>query len=407
MELACQPLACPSCGGLVPLGEGASARCPFCSADVPVPAEHVALREAGRALEADRLAARERYLEIAVAPRWVQALARAAQGIAIVAIGLLPVFLVFLDLGSSLVAAVLRALAPLFGVDLIDRFGWMPTMAAIGLGFYVTLLVPVALSRYADAFESARKLLLSAYAARPPSAPSGPSTCRNCGAALDLERGDLVTVCVYCQAHNLVDVSTEKAAAAKGRAVEVRRKIDAAVASLASLRAEGRRAVRSTFKVAATMVIPFSLPLLGVLVSGKERDGADTVPDWTTSYRTPRQIIPYTGKMISGSNATGWPIGEPHGLGMSRCKEASCSRTFYVALDAGERLTLVSPKAKDVEITSERNGPKPVRHPVRWTRQGEGGSAVFVQPRYRSFAVITVKVPRAERDAMFTWSVAR
>ena len=217
-----RPLRCPSCGSCVPLGNDPyQSACLYCRTLVPIPPEHQAVREAARARDGDRAAAEQLYQKLGQPPgpwlrAWVGGLSRVVKVSAMILGGVALIWAVLLkllgsldtssdkdnDMGGVLLALVIgipvaiffgtafilakivRVVAPVLGVDLIDVWSFSGGFALIGVILFILSIVPYALHQYIDAFAGIRRKIQASLAAQPPSHAGGAACCRNCGAAL-------------------------------------------------------------------------------------------------------------------------------------------------------------------------------------------------------------------------------
>ena len=65
-----RPFPCSSCGAILALGQGKSARCPYCKAETPIPAEYGALQRAAQGFADDRRLAQQLYGTLGKPPSW-------------------------------------------------------------------------------------------------------------------------------------------------------------------------------------------------------------------------------------------------------------------------------------------------------------------------------------------------
>lgn len=92
-------------------------------------------------------------------------------------------------------------------------FGYM-VAAMFGL-LFVIAFIPRAFGVYANRRASARGQLLASLRAHPPKIEGGASTCRSCGAPLEIATDAIVATCSYCRAENAIVLETRTVATTK------------------------------------------------------------------------------------------------------------------------------------------------------------------------------------------------
>jgi hypothetical protein len=210
-KLAVEPLTCPACSGGVPLVDGDATTCPYCGARVVIPAAHRQVRDAMRARETNRAALEAQYRRIGKPPGlllrvWSGAAAGTLRVVFAIATGFLALWAMLLGFVWDLVKSIddlaafvfvlvlpliamfflllgaahgLRIAAPLFGVDLIDRFSLAGGFLFLGALVWLLFPLPIAIRDYLDAYANIRRKLQASLAAKPPSMPGGPAGCRH------------------------------------------------------------------------------------------------------------------------------------------------------------------------------------------------------------------------------------
>jgi len=234
-----QPLVCPTCAGAVPLGEGATTRCPYCAAEAPIPPAYLKMRDEDRAQIAARAEAAALIAELAAPlPAPIRAFALVGKIAGYVALGIFVlafvlgfflamsegggggvltlIFAVFVALLSVPIAWewALHALADTLHVDVVDRMSGFGAHLLLGVFVVVFFLVPLVLGYYARSIIAARSRLQRMFRSKPPARPGGPATCRHCDAPLDVATGALGARCLYCGTDNLVSLSPDVVKAA-------------------------------------------------------------------------------------------------------------------------------------------------------------------------------------------------
>ena len=98
----------------------------------------------------------------------------------------------------------------------------------------------------------------AAFAASPPSAPGEPPNCRQCGAPLSVQPGDILVRCIYCEAESIVQIDQLALETLRTRVAWAKASLAQAMsaltkhAKLASLETRGR-----TYIIAGLLVLPF------------------------------------------------------------------------------------------------------------------------------------------------------
>jgi LSD1 subclass zinc finger protein len=286
---ALEPLRCPKCSAPVPLGDGDVATCSFCSAQVPVPEAYRAMRDAERGQRADRAAAEKLYAELSKPSRalemWVTFTTISGGLVMTIAFAILALSAVFMFLAGFALELFLHWIAPLIGIDVIDRLGGGTTYAVFAIGLVVLVLFPIWLDGYLHTAGEIRKALQTSLAARPPERSGFPSTCRLCGAALDVPAGALGVRCAYCEADNLVALPRDVVAAAGARQQDFHKSIVEAAERARALRAEARAGLPKAARSCAIFVVVFGL--VGRGCTSLDMDQGD-LPTWSNSMGPPR-----------------------------------------------------------------------------------------------------------------------
>lgn len=328
VEPALAPLRCPKCNAPVPLGTGDVATCAFCSAQVPLPEEYRKLRDAERENRADRAEAEHLYRTLGGPSRaldlWVAFTTMTGGAVLMVVYVLVSAFAVLSLLAGFALELFLHWIAPLVGIDLIDRLGGGTAYAVFGIGLVVLVLFPLWLNGYLHTSGEIRKTLQANLAARAPERPGFPATCRLCGAALDVPPGALGVRCAYCQADNLVAVPLERVSAVAADQRDFHRSIIDAAELARVLRAEARAGLPKAAGSCAIFIVVFGL--VGRGCTSLDMDHMDK-PEWSDSIGPPRQLSPWWDR------EHGVPIDTPFTPGM---------KDYIVALHHHEVLELVS-----------------------------------------------------------------
>lgn len=211
--MALEVLRCDSCGAPVALAAGDEAVCASCGGRTPIPAEHRALRDASGWDAQTRRAAEAALHTFDAPPGLFMRVVAWFAGWPFSAVFMLfgvPLFFFDLVVAFKLSALLCRALGwPHENIDVmpVDMLSVM-----MGVVLWLMTVVPAYLAAYGGRRVTARRVLLDALAARPPSTPGGPACCRGCGAPLTVETDALVARCVYCRAENAVRLTASELA---------------------------------------------------------------------------------------------------------------------------------------------------------------------------------------------------
>ncbi|HTJ42879.1 MAG TPA: hypothetical protein VL463_12335 [Kofleriaceae bacterium] len=324
------PLRCPSCGAPVPLADGDVATCVFCKAEVPLPQELRALRDADQQGRADRAEAEALYRSLGKPPStilraWVGAAELFAGALAGLLMLLFWLSSATIVLSGLLLELVLHWIAPLVRIDLIDRFGGGTTYAGFVVAVVMLGLFPKWLVGYLDQSAKIRVSLQANLAARPPERVGFPSTCRECGAALAVPPGALGVRCAFCGSDNLVALPREWLAVAGARQAHFHASIVDAVAQARALRADARRGLWPAAKWLAGAAVAFGLVGKCAVYVDEEQ----VATSYAHSMGSPRVMVSYWDPTVE------MPIDQ-----LVEFKQLS---NFTVALRHGEIFEISSP----------------------------------------------------------------
>ena len=289
----------------MPLGETDVVPCPACNAQVPVPDKLRELRRAEREERSDRAEAEKLYRTLGKPPSWllrawVTGFVLGASAVvsvlaAIVAIG--GVFLIFLAVGLEL---VLHGLAGPFGVDLVDRYGGGWAYAGVAGAMLLFGVVPVRLASYLQESGALRLELLGNLAAKPPERPGFPSTCRECGAALEVPPGAYGVRCAYCRSDNLVRLPAAWLARVGTHEKHFHGSMVDASNKARELREQGRSKLTSTAIIGAIIIA-----VMGVVGYIATRIDEDYPVDFATSLGPPRVLVHWVDHSTLAENVQG------------------------------------------------------------------------------------------------------
>jgi hypothetical protein len=345
----------------VPLGETDRAHCLYCNAEVPIPADHLALRAADRAHTRGREQAQELYLRLGEPPgRLLQFWARAGT---IALWCLLPLVPGSLLLWMMVVSEAWR-LAPYVGFQPVDVIGGAPLSILLGVAVFFLVVFPVVLVARARHVAKTRQMLQSALAARPPERPGGPAGCRNCGAALDVPAGALGVRCFYCREHNLVAIPSGWIRHARKRSRDLHLQLDAAAAEERAQRVRADKLTRRALIASGAALSVLTLAA-SVLSSG---------PSWRAYHAaSPRAF--HSNNMYQPDVTEQKDVKLP----FRECHPGCCDIVYMVALAEGETSRLVflhGQKVPDVTYMPSYIGGAPIFDAAF----GASGASVFRAP---------------------------
>jgi len=288
------PLLCPKCNAPVPLGDGETATCSHCQASVPLPPAYRELRDASRQRTADRDVAEKLYRELGSPPSpalraWASLVALATGGVFVVVYAILTVSAALMLLAGFALELVLHLVSGPLGIDFIDRFGGGTTYAGFLAILIVFGLFPNWLVGYLDSLAEIKRTLQGSLAARPPEKPGFPSTCRGCGAALDVPPGAYGVRCAYCQADNIVSLPAEWIAQIGTKQENFHKSIVDAVDAANAIRKETRAILPPVALACVGGVLVFGLIGRGCTSLDCDQVGGS----YRQSMGPPRQMIAY------------------------------------------------------------------------------------------------------------------
>ena len=238
------PLQCVKCNAPLVVVDAPSLVCRFCGATNVMPQVYREELRLARDLDSATREAAKQWLRLAhiKAPRWW-----------FVCAALTPFVLLSGGLVFVLVDAVLRVVS---GDALPGMLLWV-----------WVIMIPAQLLAASVAM---RNVLVSgatnigaAFAARPPAAAGEPPHCRQCGAPLSVQPGDVVVRCIYCEAESIVQLDESAMKTLRTRVASAKSSLAEAMsaltkhAKLATLETRGR-----TYVITGLVVLPLLWSLL-------------------------------------------------------------------------------------------------------------------------------------------------
>lgn len=223
-----KPFICASCQGPLVITDAQAVRCPYCGMVNAVPEEYRAL-----------VLARTAPVELARAQKeWVRFKRTALSQTLIMLFGAMPSIVLTLGPIVALALTVFHANAGATLPELVGELAFLPMVPALFLSFYSLSL-------------NIRRLHIPALrlglAARPAAIAGGEPGCRQCGAPLNFQAGDLFARCAHCGTESLV---TTDALHARALVSEVESLQASALEAIAGYKGRVRSAVlRSSWRI--------------------------------------------------------------------------------------------------------------------------------------------------------------
>jgi hypothetical protein len=272
-----EPLLCPSCGAPQPVGDGDEVRCRACGTTSALPAPYKMLRDAHRVSADDAAQLDALCAEISrPPPAWERAAVVIGYGVGIVTLIVVAIGAILgaiggmivgekLSLGDTLTMIVagigafvcglvsvpyagewVVAFVTTFDTDVAAEVVSAPHMQltsdlAVAALLYFLGIVPIALAWRTSQGISSLEALQAKLAAKPAATPDAASSCRLCGAPLDVRPGALATRCIYCDAENLLTVPQAYAAKEKEAATAIDVQVRSAIAERDAAKLDDRR----------------------------------------------------------------------------------------------------------------------------------------------------------------------
>jgi LSD1 subclass zinc finger protein len=323
-------LACPACGGQVPLGDADVVPCPFCGAPVELPEAHRALRDAERKDAAARTDAAALFARYGKKP---------SLPLRIAAVMFHPVFLIldgfFIMLLLAMMAVIFigQLLSPLLHNNVWDTLPDAPK----GYGMFAiaasSVLLGITLGIYGRRRLLTLRSLQAALAARPPTRPGESAMCRECGAPLHVPDGAEGVRCAYCHADNLVEVPADWIAGFEKSRAKVGSAIEEAVVWLHAEHQRFRRSLILQLSISGGVLLAF---ITLIALTAKSDPGWRA--GWSLRVQPPRMLV----RLRDDADKKQVPIGGCERIDTihGECQDGTCRVWLYAALRENEHFTL-------------------------------------------------------------------
>ena len=179
------PLLCVNCNAPLVVADTQSLVCRFCGAVNVVPQVYRDELRLARDLDSATREAAVQWLRLARirVPRW-----------SVICAAIAPFVLLTCGLTMLLVAAWLQRVS-VESLPWLLLWVWLSLIPAQLLAAYIAMK---------NVLVSGATNVGAAFAARPPSAPGEPPSCRQCGAPLSVGEDDVVVRCIFCETESLV-----------------------------------------------------------------------------------------------------------------------------------------------------------------------------------------------------------
>lgn len=235
-ELA--PLQCVNCNAPLVVVDAPSLVCRFCGAVNTVPQVYREELRLTRDLDSATREAAELWLRLAQikAARWQ-----------LITAAIAPFLLMTSGLMIALIVVWLRVVSEAALPGLLP-YVWLTLIPAQLLAAHIAMR---------NVLVSGATNVGAAFAARPPSAPGEPPSCRQCGAPLLVEPDDVVVRCIYCETESIVRLDAAGLENLRTRVASAQSSLAEAMnavtqhAKLASLETRGR-----VYVIAGLLVLP-------------------------------------------------------------------------------------------------------------------------------------------------------
>jgi len=242
------PLLCVNCNAPLVVIDEPSLACRFCGAGNLIPQLYREELRLARDLDSATREAAEQWLRLAQikVPRWWFACA-AILPFAWLTVGLITVLVVVLVSGAA--------------VPGLWACVWLPLIPAQLLAANIAMR---------NILVSGATSIGAAFAASPPATPGAPPNCRQCGAPLSVQPGDVVVRCLYCEAESIVQLD-------KPAMETLRRRVASAQSSLA----QAMSAVTKRARIARVETLGRAGVIAGLLILPLIWSIAES---WNSSY---------------------------------------------------------------------------------------------------------------------------
>jgi len=233
-----EPLLCVNCNAPLVVVDAPSLVCRFCETSNVMPQVYREELRLTRDLDSATRAAAEQWLRLAQikVPRWW-----------LICAAILPFVLMTGGLMILLMAFVFGVVSAR-GLPGLLPYVWVTLVPAQLLAAHVAMK---------NVLVSGATNVGAAFAAKPPSSPGEPPSCRQCGAPLSVEPDDVLVRCVFCEAESIVRLDKIAMDSLRKRVASAQSSLAEAMsaltrhAKLASLETRGR-----TYVIAGLLVLP-------------------------------------------------------------------------------------------------------------------------------------------------------
>jgi DNA-directed RNA polymerase subunit RPC12/RpoP len=401
-------LRCSSCGAPVPLGAGETTTCSYCSASVEVPEAHRELRAAERRYNEKRGAAQALLRKLGRPPSlFVRFLTNAHGGTVVWLVVLGTLVSSALAVWTFDVAA--WASLALFRVHLDDvvlyRYDPTALVVLVQLGLLLTILgALVVLGAYTRRRGAGLRALQAGLSARPPARPGGPATCRECGAPVRAEPGDLAVTCPYCRTDNLLAIPESWIGAIRDRSTRLAGAVEDAIDAFEEEGRKIRRSLLVRFAVVSGIASALMVCFFG-LTDAAALDWMTRTPyqrvegglyrfEWQKAVTSPSLVLDDGDK--KGCQGVGCtpllsprPCAErksvrPLVAGPGGHDERACKLHWYVALKRGDAIEITAsglPAKSFVSLESHVRGVPFHGDTAAWGEAVSGGFAELAEGR--------------------------
>jgi hypothetical protein len=390
----------------VPLGDGDSVACVYCRAQVQVPEAHRALRAAEREYNQHRDVAHRLLRRLGKPPSALIRFLTNAHGGTVIWL---------VTLGALLSGALCAALFSLAGrlslawfhvhLDDVVLYRYDQT-ALFVVGQFAFLLAGLGLLVVLGAYTRRRGVglreLQAGLSARRPESTGGPATCRECGAPLRAEAGELAVTCGYCRTDNLLRIPESWIGAARARGRKLAGAVEDAVLSFEDEERSIRRSLLLRLAVVGFISSSSLFLLIGVTEAAtlerttvtpyQRLEGRLYRFDWKEAVESPSLTLdmgeiqgckglscaPSLNEVPCAERRDSGPLVVPAGA----CDADVCILHFYVALRRGDAIEVSAsgfPHKSFIVLESHVPGEPFHEDPAAWGTQVPGAFAWLVE----------------------------